>query len=148
MKKLLAFLMVVFAVVLFAADPNTLVDATIGEPDTLDPHLAYDTASGEVIYQVYENLIQYKGSSLNEFEPRLATEVPTVENGLIRDGGKTYVFPIRKGVKFHNGNDLTPEDVEYSFERALLYNPSGGPVWGCFGIQFLEHGMLQCLLKT
>ncbi|WP_126993889.1 ABC transporter substrate-binding protein [Thermosipho globiformans] len=129
MKKLLAFLMVVFAVVLFAADPNTLVDATIGEPDTLDPHLAYDTASGEVLYQVYENLIQYKGSSLNEFEPRLATEVPTVENGLIRDGGKTYVFPIRKGVKFHNGNDLTPEDVEYSFQRALLYSPAGGPVW-------------------
>lgn len=129
MKKLLVFLAVLLAVVLYAADPNVLVDATIGEPDTLDPHLAYDTASGEVIYQVYENLIQYKGSSVSEFEPRLATEVPSVENGLVKDGGTTYIFPIRKGVKFHNGNDLTPEDVEYSFERGLLYNPAGGPVW-------------------
>ncbi|QTA37417.1 ABC transporter substrate-binding protein [Thermosipho ferrireducens] len=129
MKKVLVFLAVLVAVVLFAADPNVLVDATIGEPDTLDPHLAYDTASGEVIYQVYENLIQYKGSSLSEFLPRLATEVPSVENGLITDGGKTYIFPIRKGVKFHNGNDLTPEDVEYSFERGLLYSPAGGPMW-------------------
>ncbi|ANQ53077.1 peptide ABC transporter substrate-binding protein [Thermosipho sp. 1063] len=142
MKKILVFLMVVLAVALFAADPNVLVDATIGEPDTLDPHLAYDTSSGEVLYQVYENLIQYDGSSLNKFLPRLSTEVPTVDNGLIKDGGKTYIFPIRKGVKFHNGNDLTPEDVEYSFERGLLYNPAGGPVWmlwySIFGVWSVE----------
>ncbi|MBO8160178.1 MAG: ABC transporter substrate-binding protein [Thermosipho sp. (in: Bacteria)] len=129
MKKLFSvFLTTFFTLILFASS-NVLVNLTIGEPDTLDPHLAYDTASGEVIYQVYENLIQYKGSSVSEFEPRLAIEVPSVENGLIKDGGKTYIFPIRKGVKFHNGNDLTPEDVEYSFERGLLYNPAGGPVW-------------------
>jgi len=42
---------------------------------------------------------------------------------------KTYIFPIRKGVKFHNGNPLTPEDVKYSFERGLLYDPDGGPMW-------------------
>ncbi|MGB9615440.1 MAG: ABC transporter substrate-binding protein, partial [Fervidobacterium sp.] len=113
MKKCLVVLFGVLAVVLTLAafDPTVYVEATIGEPDTLDPHLAYDTASGEVLFNVYENLIAYKGRSVSEFEPRLATEVPTVKNGLIKDGGKTYVFPIRKGVKFHNGNPLTPEDV-------------------------------------
>jgi peptide/nickel transport system substrate-binding protein len=59
MKKSLALSLLVFAsILLFAAfDPTVFVEATIGEPDTLDPHLAYDTASGEVLYNIYENLI-------------------------------------------------------------------------------------------
>ncbi|WP_448376552.1 ABC transporter substrate-binding protein [Fervidobacterium sp.] len=146
MKKWLvvlsAILVTVFAL---AFDPTVYVAATIGEPDTLDPHLAYDTASGEVIYNVYENLIQYKGRSVSEFEPRLATEVPTVKNGLLKDGGKTYVFPIRKGVKFHNGNPLTPEDVEYSFERGLLYDPDGGPMWMMWYALFGTHSRDEAL---
>ncbi|WP_231580363.1 hypothetical protein [Marinitoga sp. 1155] len=32
-------------------DKDSIIDLTIGEPDTLDPHQAYDTASGEVIYK-------------------------------------------------------------------------------------------------
>ncbi|MGC8954549.1 MAG: ABC transporter substrate-binding protein [Fervidobacterium sp.] len=147
MKKWLVVLFGVLAVVLTLAafDPTVYVEATIGEPDTLDPHLAYDTASGEVLFNVYENLIAYKGRSVSEFEPRLATEVPTVKNGLIRDGGKTYVFPIRKGVKFHNGNPLTPEDVEYSFERGLLYDPEGGPMWMLWYALFGVHSRDEAL---
>jgi peptide/nickel transport system substrate-binding protein len=41
----------------------------------------------------------------------------------------TYQFPIRKGVKFHAGGTLTPEDVEYTFERAILQDRDGGPIW-------------------
>lgn len=142
----LSFVLLVFLCVPFAfsevKNPDTYIYLSIGEPDTLDPHYAYDTASGDVIGAVYENLIAYKGESVTEFVPRLATEVPTVENGLIRDGGKTYVFPIRKGVKFHNGNDLTPEDVEYSFERGILFDPCAGPMWmlieALFGYGTLE----------
>ncbi|MGC8820845.1 MAG: ABC transporter substrate-binding protein [Fervidobacterium sp.] len=147
MKKCLVVLFGVLAVVLTLAafDPTVYVEATIGEPDTLDPHLAYDTASGEVLFNVYENLIAYKGRSVSEFEPRLATEVPTVKNGLIKDGGKTYVFPIRKGVKFHNGNPLTPEDVEYSFERGLLYDPEGGPMWMLWYALFGVHSRDEAL---
>ena len=143
-KKLLVFLSIFMTVLALAAfDPTTYVEATIGEADTLDPHLAYDTASGEVLYNVYDNLIAYKGSSVSEFVPKLSTQVPTVQNGLVKDGGKTYIFPIRKGVKFHNGNPLTPEDVEYSFERGLLYDPAGGPMWmmlyALFGVHSLDE---------
>ncbi|NLH38298.1 MAG: ABC transporter substrate-binding protein [Thermotogaceae bacterium] len=142
MKKLLVFLSIFVTVLALAAfDPTTYVEATIGEADTLDPHLAYDTASGEVLYNVYDNLIGYKGSSVSEFVPKLSTQVPTVQNGLVRDGGKTYVFPIRKNVKFHNGNPLTPEDVEYSFERGLLYDPAGGPMWMLFYALFGVHSL-------
>ncbi|MDI3547947.1 MAG: peptide/nickel transport system substrate-binding protein [Halanaerobiales bacterium] len=110
-------------------DPDTFTYVTIGDQSTLDPHFAYDTGSGELIYQVYETLIGYKGSSVTEFEPLLATEVPSVENGLISEDGKTYIFPIREGVKFSNGNPLTPEDVKYSFLRGMIQDRAGGPIW-------------------
>jgi len=62
----------------------------------------------------------------------LATVVPSVENGLISEDGLTYIFPIREGVKFHNGEILTPEDVEYTFERNMLADPAGSPMWMFF----------------
>ncbi len=110
-------------------NPDLFVYAGAGDAETLDPSKAYDTASSEIIFQCYDNLLAYKPGSLTEFIPMLATEVPTVENGLISKDGLTYTFPIRKGVKFHNGAILTPEDVEYSFERNMLADPVGGPMW-------------------
>lgn len=113
-------------------DPNTFVFVTIGDPDSLDPAYAYDTASGEVIHQLYDTLLGLADGKVDGFVPMLATEVPSVENGLISADGRTIKFPIRKGVKFHNGDILTPEDVEYTFERAMLADPAGGPVWMFF----------------
>ncbi|BBE29990.1 peptide ABC transporter substrate-binding protein [Tepiditoga spiralis] len=139
MKKLfvlLTALLMVTAVFSNVVNPDTYFNATIGEPDTLDVHQAYDTASSEVIFNVYENLVEYDGESMSKFLPRLSTEVPSVDNGYLKDDGKTYVFHIRKGVKFHNGNDLTPSDVEYTFERALLADPSAGPLWMVFEALF------------
>lgn len=140
-KFLILSVVLVISIFSFAAvkNPDTVIVATIGEADTLDPHFAYDTASGEVLFNTYDCLIQYKGESIKEFEPRISTAVPSVENGLIKDDGKTYVFPIRKGVKFHNGNDLTPEDVEYSFERGILFDPAGGPMWMIIEALFGEY---------
>jgi len=110
-------------------DPERMVYANIGGPETMDPHWSYDSASGEIIFQVYDNLIAYDGESLSEFVPMLSTEVPSAENGLISEDGLTYTFPIRKDVKFHNGDILTPEDVEYSFERGMIFDRAGGPMW-------------------
>lgn len=135
-RNLLGMVLVLALVMVFASfsfaevkNPDTIIYATIGGPSTMDPHWSYDSASGEVIYQIYDNLINYKGESTSEFVPMLATEVPTVENGLIKDDGLTYIFPIRKDVKFHNGDILIPEDVVYSIKRALIFDRSGGPVW-------------------
>jgi len=110
-------------------DPERMIYATIGGPETLDPAWCYDTASGEIIYHVYDNLIAYDGESLSEFVPMLALQVPSDKNGLIKYGGLDYIFPIRYGVRFHNGTILTPEDVEYSFERGLIFDRAGGPMW-------------------
>jgi len=110
-------------------NPDTFIIADIGKVDSLDPAWAYDDASINKIQNIYEYLIWYDRERTDRFVPRLATEVPSVENGLISPDGLTYTFPIRKGVKFHNGETLTPEDVEYSIERAMVQDRDGGPVW-------------------
>jgi len=121
-------------------NPDTLIIADIGTVDSLDPAWAYDTASGARIFNIYETLITFKNGKTDEFVPLLATKVPSVENGLISPDGLTYRFPIRKGVKFHNGEPLTPEDVEYSFERAMVQDRDGGPVWMLYEPLLGIHG--------
>ncbi len=111
------------------SNQERIVYASIGGPETIDPHWSYDTASGEIIFQIYDNLIAYDGESIENFVPMLSTEVPTAENGLISADGLSYTFPIRKGVKFHNGAELTLEDVEYSFKRGIIFDRAGGPMW-------------------
>jgi len=102
-------------------DPNTFVAVTISQPDTFDSALAYDTASGEILQNVYETLVFYNKSSAIDFVPMLA------ESWTVSDDGLTYVFNIRKGVKFHEGQDLTPTDVEFSLQRALLQSGTSSP---------------------
>ncbi len=110
-----------------AKNPNTLFYAHLGEITTLDPVYPYDAVTQGMMLNVYETLLMFKGSSLNEYEPALASKIPTVKNGLISKDGLTYTFPIKKNVKFHNGNILKPEDVKYSLLRFMLTDPSGGP---------------------
>lgn len=86
-------------------NPDTYIQATIGDVTSLDPAWAYDTASVQVLLNIYETLIFFKGGSATEFEPRLATE------WVISPNGKEYRFKIRKGVKSHDGTVLTPSDV-------------------------------------
>jgi len=133
MKKLFIVLLIAgvagsaFAQAKTIKNPDTFIYVSYGTIDTLDPAKAYDDASGGLLKNLYEPLIDYKGSSTTEFEPVLATQVPSAANGLITNGGKTYRFPIRKGVKFHSGNALSPEVVAYSFKRNLVVDASGGP---------------------
>jgi len=109
--------------------PDTYKTVTFGDIDTMDPNLAYDTASAAPMMNVMEGLLFFNREKMTEYIPVLATEVPTVDNGGISADGLTYVFNIRQGVKFHNGNDLTPSDFEYTFERGLLQSDPNGPQW-------------------
>jgi peptide/nickel transport system substrate-binding protein len=110
-------------------NPDTFILANYGNLRTLDPCVAYDVTSSQRLWNIYEPLIFFDGSHTDKFKPLLATEVPTLENGGISPDGKTYTFTIRKGVKFHEGGDLTPEDVVYSFKRNMIADPDGGPMW-------------------
>lgn len=110
-------------------NPDTFVYATYGDARWLDPAVDYESAGNEIIQNCYETLLFYNGSSANELVPSLATAVPTLENGGISADGLNYTFHIRAGVKFHDGNVMTPEDVAFSMQRTLKINHAGAPSW-------------------
>ncbi|GAA5534443.1 ABC transporter substrate-binding protein [Deinococcus aluminii] len=108
----------------FAAAPrDTLVVQEAADTPTLDPGATYDTASGEIVENIYETLLTYRGNSLRDLKPLLAT------GWTVSGGGKTYTFDLRKNVKFHSGNPFTCRDAEYSFERNLVTNSAGSGNW-------------------
>lgn len=110
-------------------NPDAFIMVSIGEPDYLDPAIDYETAGGEVSMNVYETLVWYDRESATDLIPVLATEVPTIENGLVSDDGMNYTFNIRDGVTFHDGTDMTAEDVVYSVQRAIRMHDIHGPSW-------------------
>jgi ABC-type transport system substrate-binding protein len=80
-------------------------------PTTLDPALAADAYSSTVIAQIYSPLV---GLTSNlEPTPQVA------DSWTISRDGKTYVFHIREGVRFHNGRKVTAEDFAYTLTRCF-----------------------------
>lgn len=98
---------------------NSVVTRIENDPQTIDPHVV--PSQEDVAWMIfppnaYETLIFYDGAT-DKLKPLLAKKVPTTENGLIKNGGKTYEFPLREGVKFHTGGTMTAEDVKFSLTR-------------------------------
>jgi peptide/nickel transport system substrate-binding protein len=110
-----------------AKNPDTYTYLTISDADSMDPAWAYDSASDLIILNVYEPLLMFDKASTEKLVPILATRVPNKANGLISPDGRTYTFPIRKGVKFHDGTPMTAEDVKYSLQRFMLLDRAAGP---------------------
>lgn len=109
----------------FAQAPaDTYVYMTFGQPVSMDPARAYDTASGGIIENVYETLMSYDGEALDVFVPSLATGYSVSADGL------HWTFDLRPNVKFHSGNLMTCKDVAWSFKYgALTANPEGAPAY-------------------
>lgn len=78
-------------------------------PNSLDPALASDAYSCTVIAQIYSPLVGLTSSL--EPTPQVA------ESWTISRDGKSYVFNIRPGVRFHHGREVTAEDFVYSLTR-------------------------------
>ena len=120
-------------------DGHTFFVATTTDADTFDPALAYNTAAGEVLQNIYETLVFYDGENTNSFVPQLASSYELSGDGL------TWTFHIRPGVTFHNGASLTTSDVAYSFQRGLLQGGSDSPQW-LLGEPFLGIGVYDISL--
>jgi peptide/nickel transport system substrate-binding protein len=108
-------------------DPTTVTWVRHSDAETLDPAIDYETAGGFILQNTYDTLVFFDRESPTKFVPQLATEIPTIENGGLSADGKTYTFKIRKGVKFHDGTEMTPSDVAYSFQRGLLNGNTNTP---------------------
>ncbi len=80
------------------------------ESATIDPHKSKDIAGTQIKGMVYSQLLKYyKGRQL---VPDLAEKYETVDD-------TTYVFTLKKDVKFHDGTELTSADVKASYDRIL-----------------------------
>lgn len=123
-KALLLLSAALLASSAFAATPkDTLVIQSGNDVPTLDPGAAYDSASGSIVENMYETLVTYKGRSLTQLEPMLAT------GWKITNRGRIYTFDLRQNVKFHSGNPMTCADAEYTFQRNLVTNSSASGNW-------------------
>lgn len=92
-----------------AAGDGVLHYATVGEPPSLDQHVVSSDLSTTIAQHVFEGL--YTFNSRYEPVPLLA------ERAEMMDGGKTILIHLRQGVKFHNGKEMTSEDVAASLDR-------------------------------
>ena len=80
-----------------------------GEPTTLSPLSSTDGYSSSVHSYIFEALLD-RDPDTYEWKPAIATEWK------ISDDKRTFEFKLREGVKWHDGADLTAEDVKYSYD--------------------------------
>ena len=80
------------------------------DPPTLDPHLTTDATSAQIIVEVYGGLVT--------IDSELNVVADLAESWEISPDGRVYTFRIRPDATFHNGKQVTAEDVRWSLERA------------------------------
>ena len=94
-----------------AQQQGTLDIAVDQAPVGLDPDIVTAFSSFTVIGQIYDGLLEANADL--QLKPALAT------SWSVSDDGLAYTFQIRQGVKFHNGREMTADDVVYSYDRVM-----------------------------
>ncbi len=100
-----------FASLAGATPEDRIVQYTGSNTPQLDPAQGTDRTSCSAYANIYDPLM------FQDYEGNL--EGGVAESWNISDDGLTYTFAIRKGIRFHNGDELTAEDVLFSMERLL-----------------------------
>lgn len=90
---------------------DTLTWAQGADVTSLDPHQGKETPAVEVTSQIFDTLVTVDAET-GEIVPQIAESWEQTD-------ALTYVFKIRKGIKFHDGSELTAEDVKFSLDRAI-----------------------------
>jgi peptide/nickel transport system substrate-binding protein len=87
-----------------------------------DPQINYTLQEWQLLIFTHDGLVAFKrvgGKGGTEIVPDLAESIPTPT-----DGGKTYKFTLRKGIKFSDGTEVKPSDVLFTFERLFKIKQS------------------------
>ena len=92
-----------------SGDTDHLAIGITQDIDSMDPAKAESAATRELLFNVYEGLV--KPDTAGNLNPTVASEYS------ISDDGSVYSFTLRDGVKFHDGSNVTAQDVKYSIER-------------------------------
>jgi len=108
---------------------------------TLDPAIGYDWQNWSMIKSLFDGLMDY--------EPGTTTLRPDLaESYEISDDGKVFTFKLRPGVKFHNGREMTAEDVKYTLDRVTnpaTQSPGAGFFASIAGYDEVAGGKAQSL---
>lgn len=98
-----------------AMDPDQTLVLNSGatDPPTLDPNLAQDTSSVEILSNVTRPLLWFTP------ELELTTEGGLAEEYEISEDGQTITFTLKDGLQYSNGDPILAEDFVYSWKRAL-----------------------------
>jgi ABC-type transport system substrate-binding protein len=99
----------------YSPDPNAQPGGSItitykDDVATLDPAIGYDWQNWSMIKSLFDGLMDYVPGT-TDLRPGLAESYEISEDGL------TYTFRLRPGVLFHNGREMTAEDVKFSLDR-------------------------------
>ncbi len=108
---------------------------------TLDPAIGYDWQNWSMIKSLFDGLMDYEPGTT-----KLTKDL--AEDYKISDDGKTFTFTLRKGVKFHNGRELTADDVKYSIERVVdpkTQSPGAGFFGSINGFEDASAGKTETL---
>ncbi len=100
---------------------DSIVTASIGEPTTLVPILASDSASADICGLVFNGLVKYG--------PDLQLTGDLAEGWEIREKGLVILFHLRRNVRWHDGRPFTARDVRFTYERLVdpaIPTPYGG----------------------
>ena len=94
------------------------------EVTTIDPAKHTDESGHHAVINMYDPLLYPKvGEGSMEPGAHVAT------SWRVTDGGKTYTFQLRKGIKFHDGKELTADDVVFSFQRMIALKKGFSWLW-------------------
>ena len=113
-----ALLWVSMSATALAQPAATLRLALSGDVTSLDPHFLNAAPNNTVARHVFESLVQVDADG--RLQPALAESWRAVDS-------TTWEFRLRKGVRFHNGQELTADDVVFSLERPAALIKSPGP---------------------
>ncbi|MCG7207452.1 ABC transporter substrate-binding protein [Streptomyces arenae] len=122
-------------------NPSTKAGGTLKlwsrqDVDSLDPAISYFGLTWDLERFYVRTLIGYPpkpGATGLKLQPDLAQAMPTITNG-----GKTYTFKLRSGIKFSDGTPVTSKDIKYGIERIFAQDVlPNGPV---YLIQDLDEG--------
>ncbi len=91
-----------------------VTSGAFSDAQILNPILQRDNASAEIVGLLFSGLT-YIGPPTGEPKGRLA------ESWQVSDDGLTYTFTLRRGVKFHDGHELTAEDVKFTYDA--IFDP-------------------------
>jgi ABC-type transport system substrate-binding protein len=152
MKRLLASTALMLALAPFAVaqdyvpDPDArpgggIVITYKDDVATLDPAIGYDWQNWSMIKSLFDGLMDYVPGT-TELRPGLA------ESYEISDDGMTFTFRLRPGVVFHNGREMTAEDVKYSLDRVTdpeTQSPGAGFFGSILGFDAVTAGEADSL---